>query len=495
MKKNNDKTRKLKILPKSTGLSAAMLIAIFVQEFFIFLLMGLDILPAKYAIILIVLLLLINLGVIKLINSTKKGSNQRLVGLIVIIAFVNVLLIGCSYLYNTLDTFNRISADGRQMEHYHVIVLADSKYEEIEQIEGKKVYVVDSKSKMYNEAEQRLLTKVDVTYKKEPDPTSVSEHLIDKKNKKKDEIIFLSRNNYELICEDNKDFKKNTKIIYTVSVAVKSDDFAKRINVTEDPFNVLISGVDTRGGIEDVCRSDVNMIVTVNPETREILLTSMPRDSYVMLHTYEMMDKLTHTGIYGVEETIATIEDWLEIDINYYYRVNFVMLVDLVDAIGGVTVDSPQAFKSAVSNYTYVKGENELSGKAALYFVRERKAFKKQDEARIANQQRVLKAILKKVTQSEVILTGYTDILDAVEGSMQTNMSNKDITSLVKMQLKDMSGWKIKTTSVDGDGASKGTYSMGPNRMLFVSVPKEESVEKVKQDIRNVMYPSQDETE
>lgn len=495
MKKNSDKKRKLKILPKSTGLSAAMLIAILVQELFIFLLMGLDILPAKYAITLIILLLLINLGVIKLINSTKRGTNQRLVGLIVLIAFVNILLIGCSYLYNTLDTFARISEDGRQMEHYHVIVLTDSKYEEVEQIEGKTVYVVDSKSKMYNEAEQRLLTKVDVKYKKEPDPTTVSEHLIDKKNKKKDKIIFLSKNNYEMLCDDNKDFKKGTKIIYTVSVAVKSDDFAKRINVTEDPFNILISGVDTRGGIEDVCRSDVNMIVTVNPETREILLTSMPRDSYVKLHTYEMMDKLTHTGIYGVEETIATIEDWLEIDINYYYRVNFVMLVDLVDAIGGVTVDSPVAFKSAVSEYTYVEGENELDGKGALYFVRERKAFKKQDEARIANQQRVLKAILKKVTQSEVILTGYTDILDAVEGSMQTNMSNKDITSLVKMQLKDMSGWTIKTTSVDGDGASKGTYSMGPNRPLFVSIPKEESVENAKSKIRGVMYPAVKEQE
>ena len=489
MRKNDEKKRKLKILPKSTGLSAAMLIAILVQELFIFLLMGLDILPAKYAILLILVLLLINFGVAVLLNNTKKGSNKRLVGLILTVAVINITLVGCSYLYNTLDTFNRISADGRQMENYHVIVLAESNYEEIHQIEDEIVYVVDTESKMYNEAKERLLTEVSVTYKKETDPSAVGEQLIDNKGKKKDNIIFLSESNYEMICDEHKEFKRGTKIIHTVSVAVKSDDFAKRINVTEDPFNILISGVDTRGGIEDVCRSDVNMIVTVNPETREILLTSMPRDSYVKLHTYEMMDKLTHSGIYGVEETIATIEDWLEIEINYYFRVNFVMLVDLVDAIGGVTVDSPVAFKSAVSEYTYVEGENERDGKAALYFVRERKAFKKQDEARIANQQRVLKAILKKVTQSEVILTGYTDILDAVEGSMQTNMSNKDITSLVKMQLKDMSGWTIKTTAVDGDGASKGTYSMGPNRMLFVSVPKEESVKKDKQDIRQVMYP------
>lgn len=492
MKKKNDKKRKFNILPESTGLSVAILVAILIQELFVFLLMGLDILPAKYAIIVIVLLLLINIGVIKLMNSTRKSSNRRLVGLILAVAVINVMLVGCSYLYNTLDTFNRISADGRQMEAYHVIVIENSRYEEIGHIEDKDVYVIDTQSKMYAEAKQRLLTEVDVNYKEEPDPTTAMEHLIDDKGKLNDEIAFLSESNYDILCEENKELKKNTRILYTVSVAVKSDDFAKRINVTEDPFNILISGVDTRGGIEDVCRSDVNMVVTVNPETREILLTSVPRDSYVMLHTYQMMDKLTHSGIYGVEETIKTMEDWLEIDINYYYRVNFVMLVDLIDAIGGVTVDVPKAFKSTYWDYTYQAGENHLDGEAALAFVRERKTFKNQDAERIKNQQRVLKAILKKATQSEVILTGYADILDAVEDSMQTNMSNKEITSLVKMQLNDMSGWTIKTVSVKGKGATKGTYSMGPNRGLYVSVPDEESVENVKSKIREVMYPTTD---
>lgn len=484
------KKRRISILPRSNVLTAAMLAVIAIQEVFILLLMLLDILPAAYAAALLVVFLLINIGILKLLTSSKKGSNKRLLGLILIVFLVNIMLMGCYYLYNTVDTFEKISGDGKQTEQFHVVVLEDSKYEKVKQIEGETVYIVDTESKMHNEANERLLTKVNVVYEKEPDATAVSEHLIDSSGKMHDEIIFVSNANYEVLCEENKEFKKSTKILFTLSIAVKSDDFAKRINVTEDPFNILISGVDTRGGIEDVCRSDVNMIVTVNPETREVLLTSMPRDSYVRLHSYNQMDKLTHSGVYGVEETISTIEDWLEVDINYYYRVNFVMLVDLVNAIGGVTVNSDYAFKSAVSDYTYVVGENQLDGWAALYFVRERKAFEDEDEQRIRNQQIVLKAMLKKATQSKVILTNYTEILNAVEGSMQTNMSNKDISALVKMQLKDMNKWIIKTVSVDGDDAYRGTYSMGMGRDLFVSIPKEESVEKVKKKIHQVMYPA-----
>lgn len=493
--KKSMKTKRKSVLPKSYGLSAAMLAMILIQELFLFLIMILDVLPAKYAALLVVLLLLVDIGLVKLMNARKKATNKRLIGLILSVAVINVMLLGCSYLYNTIDTVQKISTDGRQMEDYHVVVLEESKYEKVKDIEGETVYVLDTESKMYAEAKERLLTKVSVTYEYESDVATLSEHLVDAKDKLHDEIIFISNSNYEMMCDENKEFRKNTKVLYSVSVAVKSDDFAKRINVTEDPFNIYISGVDTRGEIDEVSRSDVNMIVTVNPETREILLTSMPRDSYVPLHSNGELDKLTHTGIYGIDETITTVEDWLDVDINYYYRVNFKMLVSLVDAIGGVTVDSPYAFKSAVSSYSYVKGENELTGKGALYFVRERKAFEDEDEERIRNQQRVLKAILKKVTQSKVLLTNYTDILDAVESHMETNMSNKEITSVVKMQLDDMSKWTIKTTSVDGNGAMKGTYSMGPGRPLFVSVPKEESVEAVKKEIHAVMYPAEQPSE
>ena len=258
----------------------------------------------------------------------------------------------------------------------------------------------------------------------------------------------------------------------------------ERTAVTEESFNVCITGIDMWGEIDQVSRSDVNMIVTVNPKTRTVMLTSVPRDSYVVLHSFGEYDKLTHTGVWGVDETVATIEDWLEIDIDYYVRVNFSMLVDIVNAIGGIDVYSDYAFKSAIHDCHYKKGWNHLNGKQALYFARERKAFEDQDQQRIKNQQKVMKACLTKVTRSRVLLTNYTKLLDAVDDEMQTDMGQREMTSLVKMQLADMDKkWKIKTQSVQGDLTMKGTYTMGMGRDLLVSIPREKSVEKVKEGI------------
>lgn len=493
MTKNSDKKRKINILPKSKGLSVAMLITIAIQEVFLLLIMMLDILPVKYALLLIVLLLLMNIGLMKLLNNRKKGSNKRLLGLVLSVAVVNVMVMGCFYLYNTLETFQRISEYKAQYEDFHVVVAEDSNYEKVKEIEGQTVYALETDSKMHTEAKERLLTKVQVTYAYETDPVSLSEHIVGADGRSKNEIILLSNSNYELICEENDVYEDNSRILYTISVPRKKDDFSKNVNVTEDPFNIYISGIDTWGSIEKVSRSDVNMLVTVNPQTKEILLTSIPRDSYVELNMNGMMDKLTHTGMYGIDETMATVEDWIGIDINYYVRANFAMIVDLVDAIGGITVNSNYTFKSALKDYYYVEGENQLDGMQALYFARERKAFEDQDEERGRNQQIVLKAILNKITRSEVILTNYADILNAVSTSMQTSLSQKEMAALVKMQLKDMPKWNIKTISIDGDDAEKGTYSMGPGKPLFVSIPKAESIEAVKKEIHAVMYPAEGE--
>ena len=264
----------------------------------------------------------------------------------------------------------------------------------------------------------------------------------------------------------------------------------ERTAVTEQPFNVCVTGIDIWGEIDQVSRSDVNMIVTVNPSTRTVMLTSVPRDSYVVLHSFGEYDKLTHSGVWGVDETVKTLEDWLDIDIDYYVRVNFSMLVDIVNAIGGGDVYSDYAFKSAIHDCSYKKGWNHLNGKQALYFARERKAFKDQDQQRIKNQQKVMKACLKKVTSSRVLLTNYTKLLDAVDDEMETDMSGREMTSLVKMQLADMDKkWTIKTQSVKGDLTMKGTYTMGMGRDLLVSIPREKSVEKVKRGIDKTYHP------
>lgn len=264
--------------------------------------------------------------------------------------------------------------------------------------------------------------------------------------------------------------------------------------VTTEPFNVLVSGIDSRDDIsDDYARSDVNMIVTVNPQMQTILLTSMPRDSYVPLHMNGEMDKLTHTGVYGIEETIATVEDWMQVDIDYYARVDFHMLVNLVNAVHGITVYNDIDFESSVKGWHYKKGEISMTGRQALWFVRERKSFEDEDEQRIRNQQKVMKALIKKVTSKKTLLLNYPQILNAVEDNLQTDMSRQEMTSLVKMQLDIMPEWTIKKQWVDGIDAYRGTWTMGPKRELFVSLPKPKSVEKCRKNIQDVMYPDGEE--
>lgn len=491
MNKKQKNKRTFSILPESTGAAIAMLAVLFVEIFFMMFVIRLDILPAKYMIALIGGIVLIDIIVFKLLNCRKTKTNKRIAGVICSILLINILVVGCYYLYSTFDTLLEISEQRNQTEQYHVITLKDGSYTQIGDIAGKDVYVVKMESKMYDEAKEKLLTEVEVNYKTEKDMIAVSDHLLTAKGKTSDEIIYISNANYDMICEEKEDFKDKTQILYSVAVEIKTNDEASSVNVTEDPFNIYISGIDVWGTIDQVSRSDVNMIMTVNPKTREILLTSIPRDSYIELHSFGAKDKLTHSGIYGVDETIKSVEDWMGINIDYYVRANFSMVTRLVDAIGGIDVVSDYTFKSAVSEYTYQKGENHLDGKAALYFARERKSFEESDEQRIKNQQIVLEAILKKITQSKVILTRYTSLLEAVEGRMQTNLSDKEIYSLVKMQLKDMSAWTIKKVAIDGTGAMGPTYSMG-SRELFVSVPKQESVDAAVKKMHDVMYPVED---
>ena len=199
------------------------------------------------------------------------------------------------------------------------------------------------------------------------------------------------------------------------------------------------------------------------------------------------MDKLTHTGIYGVDETIQTVEDWMGIKIDYYARVDFQMLVNLVNAIDGIDVYSDYAFDSAVTDWTYEKGWNHMSGKKALYFVRERKAFKNKDQQRIIHQQKVLKAIVKKITSSKTLLLNYNDILAAVDGEMQTDMPMSMISDLVKNQLETGDPWTIKRQQVKGKMDQMGTWSMGPLRPLDVCIINEKSLNKCVNQINALM--------
>ncbi len=479
-----------RFLPTAISGKIAMIVTLISEAIFIFMMMVLDVLPAKYVICILLLLALFDCLILFLLsrNNMKYG---RIAGLVLSGLLIVVMCIGAWYMFNTYKTLQRIAEYNAHFEQYDVLALADGSYRDEDSIEGQRVFVFDNKSKMYKEAQEKLITKSKVEFETVGDINEAISKLIDGQGNTSDKLVYISDTSYQMFCEDNEMYGDKLKVLTQIKVMKRDEDNAARVDVTQDPYNICVTGIDMWGKIDQVSRSDVNMIITVNPQNRTILLTSMPRDSYVVLHSFGQYDKLTHSGVWGVDETTSTIEDWLDADINYYIRVDFSMLRDIVNAIGGIDVYSDYAFKSAISDYTYKKGWNHLDGKAALYFARERKAFENEDQQRIIHQQKVMKACIKKVTSSKELLTSYTKLLDAVDDEMETNMSEKEMASIVKMQLDDMSKWKITTQSVQGDLTMKGTYTMGMGRDLLVSIPREKSVEKVKQRIHDAMYPEE----
>lgn len=267
---------------------------------------------------------------------------------------------------------------------------------------------------------------------------------------------------------------------------------AKKVSITEEPFNLYITGIDQWEEDEglDLERSDVNMIVTVNPITKKVLLTSIPRDSYVKLHTSQQMDKLTHSGIYGVDETLSTVEDWLNIDINYYIKMNFTATEDLIDAMGGIDVYSPVAFESSLQGNKYVQGWNHLDGWDALYFARERKSFEGKDEIRVENQQRVMKAIIKKLTSSKTLLVNYGDIMQAAGKNLSTNVSSDEVLEMIKMQVTDLSEWNVEAQKITGTDGMDYVASLTQSQRFSVYYPDDDAVDNAKLGIDAVMNPS-----
>ncbi len=267
------------------------------------------------------------------------------------------------------------------------------------------------------------------------------------------------------------------------------------VDPTSEPFNLYITGIDRWAGELDLDRSDVNMIMSINPVTKKILLTSIPRDSYVMLHTYQEMDKLTHTGVYGVDETINTVQDWLGIDLDYYLKLNFSSMRGIINAIGGIDVYSPVAFDSDISEYHYDQGWNHLNGKQALYFARERHAFEGQDSVRVENQQRVVKAVIKKLTSSPALLTRYGEIMEVAGSNLSTNMSYDEMQDLIKMQMTDLASWEVETQKIEGEYDMDYVASLSHKNKYSVYRTDAESVRKCVDGIYDIFHPTSAEIE
>ena len=255
--------------------------------------------------------------------------------------------------------------------------------------------------------------------------------------------------------------------------------------ISKSAFVVYISGIDTYGNVNRKSRSDVNILMAVNTETKKVLLINTPRDYYVPLSISNgVRDKLTHAGNYGVECSRDTLGMLYGVSADYYVRMNFTGFIDVIDAMGGIDVYSQYTFSS--SGCSFVEGWNYgLTGRGALVFARERKSFASGDNQRGKNQMALITAMIKKMATADVIMN-YQEVLEAIAGSFQTNFTSEEIYALVHMQIDDMATWSVETYSVTGTGASKTTYSV-PSHTAYVMEPNYDTVEEAKEKLKAVL--------
>ena len=465
----------------------------------LFILITSGLLPGKYLGI-VAAAVVVALLITVLFACTKSGA-VRTVGNVLAIFVCGMLVFGMVYLNQIMKTLNSVAGSDTEVKVIAVFVKADNAALSIEETKGYRFGVFEGSDgeqidETIEEVEQRN-GDADLISESYGSPLEMAQALLDGKI----DAAICNKAYVEILNEVIVDFSTKSRIIFEKEFEIEKADTSggsgegeaaaeekakgKRTSLTEEPYTILISGIDVSGPITTTSRSDVNILMTVNPLTHQILLTTTPRDCYVYIPgiSGNERDKLTHAGIYGVKASMRTLENLYGIEISDYIRINFDSLIRLVDALGGVDVYSEYDFQSG--EYSFNKGTNHLNGEETLAFSRNRYAFASGDEQRGKNQMLVLTAIINKL-MSPALLKNPAEILDVVGSSMQTSISRNEITEAIAWQLGTGADWSISRQSVTGTGDSEQTFSMkGTN--LYVMWPDEDSVSEAAEKIKAVM--------
>ncbi|MBR3161938.1 MAG: LCP family protein [Bacilli bacterium] len=448
------------------------IIYLLITLLFIGLLFKIDILPSN--ILFPIILISIGTSILNIFLLLKfKNTIINTIVLLFVFLISTFYIFGIYQLGTTISFITSINNIKDIENKYYVLVKKDSSYYKIKDIRNKDMGYM-------NEMDKKVWDKLPIKVKKNKydNQTNLYNDLIDKKV---DSIIVSGAYLY-FLEEYNNYLDKDVRIIYSIKVRKSKNKI--KIKESNGSFNILVSGIDTYGKISKVSRSDVNIIMSVNPKTGKVLLTHIPRDYYVQLHdTVGYKDKLTHSGIYGVDKTVDTIEDFMEIDIDYYIRINFDTLVKLVDEIGGIDINSDISLNK--KNCPIKKGINHLDGKCALAYSRERKAYASGDRHRGENQEQVITVIIKRFSTNKTLILKYNDILKSMDGMFETNFGSINLSTLVKNQIKNNTSWNVESISVDGYDSSNYTYSYYGSK-LYVMEPDMETVNIARDKIKEV---------
>ena len=485
-------------LMQGIGLAALILCAVSAIAFAV-ILVSTMLLPGKYiAAVLAGLVLMLALVAVLIWNPGKKG--RCITGAVLSVLFSAALVTGTLYINKGLQTAKEITTPQEETAAVGIYVRADD-INDFSQVAATYTYGILAQQDRENtdDAIAQLNQEYGVTIV--PQEYDGLPQLIDAILGKDVDAIILNSAYLDLLSEMEgyetaADQLKEATITHVKPRVVEAQldpDALNRLqgntketdNADDDAgmiFTVFISGIDSRSGLIAKSRSDVNILASVNTATHKVVLISTPRDYYVPLSiSGGAKDKLTHAGIYGIDVCMDTMAMLYDVNVDYYFRVNFSGFEDIIDALGGVTVNSDYAFSTG--SYSYTQGANQMDGAKALAFVRERHAFAQGDRQRGKNQMALIQAVIQKAISPE-LLVNYNSIMDSLAGSFETSVPYDLISTLIRQQLKTGGSWSVSTYSVDGTGDSQIPYSM--SQRAYVMVPDQSTVDTAKQMIQDL---------
>ncbi len=447
-----------------------------------------NILPTKFLVILIVGLVLLSALNLFLAFFKKKPILCKSISLVLSIVYIAASVFAFLKINDTINFFSNFGTD-KNVSTYNVLVANESELNEESDLNDYEIQTYRDLMLDSLLVEEAMKEQIGANAIFTDNILELFSYGLEDNN----HVISLNAGTYEAFLADNDMYKDKFKIIRTFDVVTDAED-TSGIDVTKTPFAIYLSGIDTRSGtLPSRSLSDVNIVAVINPLEHKILLVAIPRDYYVHFHGTDensLSDKLTHAGSTGgIELSKATIEDLLDMKIDFYARVNFNFVENLVDAIGGITINSDVNYSFSCwtdRSCVFKPGANPVKGRCALAFARERHAYSTGDRHRGENQEQVISLILDKITNSSTLLSSYSDILAALEGTFETSFNMDDVTKFFKNQLDEMATWTVETQNLDGKTGSAATYSY-PAQKLSVMFPDEESIKLAKKKINEVL--------
>ena len=457
-----------------------LLVYVVLACFLLFLMFRYHILAVNYVNFLLAAVMAVIALVALFLILNRKAKIFTLIMLVLSIMTSSLALVGVQQFISLANQLNATS--NYSSYSISVAVLADSEIGNVSQLSG-----VTAPTGTDSENIQKLLDDIKATQSKDLSVEESSSYLAAYKSllAGDSKAIVLNSVFENLIEQEYPDHAKKIKKIYTKELTKTVE--APKVSQSK-VFNLYISGIDTYGPISSVSRSDVNIIMTVNPETKKILLTTTPRDAYVPIADggNNQNDKLTHAGIYGVDASIHTLENLYGIDLNYYARLNFTSFLKLIDLLGGVDVYNDQEFTAHTNGKHYPVGNIHLDSELALGFVRERYSLTNGDGDRGRNQQKVISAIIQKLTSTEA-LKNFDAIMQSLQDSVQTNMPPETMMNLVNTQLESGGKYTVITRDLKGTGRMDlPSYAM-PDSSLYMLEVDSNSLETLKTEIKDIM--------